>query len=1143
MSYQVRPSLVPSSRALSNDFLDNAELRLRAVVETTPGCVKVVAPDGTLLQMNKAGLNLVEADNENQVKGLNVFSLVSKEFRAQWKKNHDRVCRGETLTWQFQIVGLKGRRLWLETHATPFALSDGRTAHLAVTRDISKDRATETQLRQTVDQLKVIFESVAEAILVQDRNYRCVYANEVAARQCGFDSVEQFQNSPIEDALAKVELLTQDGRTFPFDRLTARRVLNGEEFAEEIYQVHNKVSRQVTFSKSTSRPIRDENGQVLYAVTVFRDITQEIRAQENARFLTDASTVFASSLNLNEIVASLGRLIVPKMADWYGIELVNSEGVLETVHAAHKDPSKVELALEMRRKFPPPPDKDEGVYKVLRTGEPLLFNQIPEDLYIRSAQSEEHAEILKRLKISSAFIVPLKVRDRVIGVMNLCHSESNRVFTNADKSLIMDFVSRASLAIENARLHSSVQNDKTKLNLALEAAKLGIFDWDAQTDALYWSERTRQIFDAEPGEELAGIQFYLNRIHPEDRNRVENTIQTAAAHFRDFYSEHRFITRDNQVRWVQCNGHPHFDRNGNLVRISGTAKDITWKKEAEINAAKVAQLQQIAALLLNKLEPYEIAKIIIDEGIKAIDAHAGSLALLQEPTRSLKVIYSRGYSKQQMQKWTDIPLETPVPLAKVVNENKPIILSSRQQLREHYPHLFGPLLNEKTEAIVAYPLRLDGKVIGTIGISFEKAQDLNLSFSSYIQTLCNQAAQAIERANTFNKAQEAMRKADQANAAKSAFLANMSHEIRTPMNAILGFSKLLQDSDLNADEREQYLSRIEANGDQLLHLIDDILDLSRIEAGQLKVNPASFSIRQMLREVADSLSVLVADKDIEIRMNISDQIPELLFCDYMRLKQILLNLVGNSAKFTKEGFIEIRARLSRTQRTCFIEVQDSGIGMTKEVQAALFKPFSQGDVSVTRKFGGTGLGLALSKKIARALGGNLKLLNSQPNQGSTFRVSIPALEGKPSSVEQGQTHDRDSEAQTHKLKVLLAEDSPDNQTLVSIYLKKSNLDLTVVSDGSAAVEAASQTEFDLILMDIQMPKLDGLRATEMIRSNGFKKPIIALTAHALPEEVQKSYQAGCNSHLTKPISRTDLLQEIHRYLNPNGGPRSSQLSS
>ncbi|WP_413586120.1 MHYT domain-containing protein [Bdellovibrio sp. HCB274] len=375
--------------------------------------------------------------------------------------------------------------------------------------------------------------------------------------------------------------------------------------------------------------------------------------------------------------------------------------------------------------------------------------------------------------------------------------------------------------------------------------------------------------------------------------------------------------------------------------------------------------------------------------------------------------------------------------------------------------------------------------------------------------------------------------AEEATKAKMSFLANMSHEIRTPMNSILGFAELLSSENLN-EEQEGFLERIQANGTLLLRVIDDILDLSKFEAGKMPMEKTLVSYSELVEEVRSSLSLLAEKKGISIEVEEVGNIPARIYSDPVRLRQILVNLIGNALKFSDKGPITVRLKAERFNGKIRIstEVQDVGIGISAEGQQKIFQAFGQADTSINRKFGGTGLGLVLSRHFARALGGDLSLLQSKEGEGSTFLFTI---------VSDDEEHLKDiavRKAEAPKppvtlmdfagknVKILLAEDMPDNQVLIRRYLRSNDFDVKCANDGFEVLKMVSRGDYDIILMDVQMPGMDGLQATRKLRSEGYTKPIIALTAHALREEVEKSLEAGCNAHLTKPINRAELLRAI-----------------
>lgn len=419
-----------------------------------------------------------------------------------------------------------------------------------------------------------------------------------------------------------------------------------------------------------------------------------------------------------------------------------------------------------------------------------------------------------------------------------------------------------------------------------------------------------------------------------------------------------------------------------------------------------------------------------------------------------------------------------------------------------------------------------------INVSYTAFRDSERKIKGVLVFVEDVTAQYLAR----SKVQELAEEAQLASQAKSQFLANMSHEIRTPMNAILGFSELLRDPDVTAQEHDEFVRRIRANGDHLLALIDDILDLSRVEAGKMSFENVDFSIVDMVSELNASFSVLAKGRTVQTRLELTNAIPSRVKSDPTRVRQIIMNMVSNAVKFTDSGSVDIRVTYvtSPASAVC-ITVRDTGIGIPENAQAELFKPFRQADNSITRRFGGTGLGLSLSRRIAEALGGSLILVKSKLGEGSTFQFTLPIGDVSDDELISAVTPASPTSSYDFYsgvlsgLTLLLAEDSPDNRAVLQAFLRKTEAKLIFAEDGIEAVRRAKNEKFDLILMDIQMPELDGLSATRELRRAGLAVPIVALTAHALPEEIKRSHEAGCNGHLTKPINRDELVSAILRF--------------
>jgi PAS domain S-box-containing protein len=378
------------------------------------------------------------------------------------------------------------------------------------------------------------------------------------------------------------------------------------------------------------------------------------------------------------------------------------------------------------------------------------------------------------------------------------------------------------------------------------------------------------------------------------------------------------------------------------------------------------------------------------------------------------------------------------------------------------------------------------------------------------------------------ESQQRLRELDQR---KDEFLANMSHEIRSPLAGIMGYAELLL-TKLKDPEEIECLKTIKESGDYLIEIVNDILDLSKIEAGKLVLNVEAVSPHAVLGEIHGLMDVRAREKRLPLVLRYDGVLPVTIHTDRTRLRQIVINLVSNAIKFTERGRVEIVAQFLKDVDLLQVEVIDTGIGIAAEHQARLFEPFTQSDSTSTRRYGGTGLGLTITRRLVEMLGGGISF-ESEPDKGSTFRVTIPTAPGQPASMPVHTTLRVDaaiSELPLRDLHVLVVDDRAEFCYLVSKYIKDAGGRPEAAGDGETAieaVEAAAKTDpFHAIVMDIQMPGIDGYETTRRIRAKGFQTPVIALTAAAMVGDREKCLQAGCDDYLTKPIDRSKLVHLV-----------------
>ncbi len=676
-----------------------------------------------------------------------------------------------------------------------------------------------------------------------------------------------------------------------------------------------------------------------------------------------------------------------------------------------------------------------------------------------------------------------------------------------DDKLPLYFVFQIQNMTKRKQTEVALENSEKRFELAMSVANDGIWDWNLETDTIAFDARYYTITGYDPNEFIQKRNEWKQRVHPDDLFQMESSMNDYITGTSDHYDvELRFLHKNGQYIWVRSRGKiVKVTKNGEPLRIVGTHADITDRREA---TEKLYQSEMLNKNILQNIPDLMWLK----------DVNGIYLACNPMMERFL------GVSSTEIIGKSDFDFFKPEIAELFLKQDQATIKADKPSTREvwlSYKNDNQKILYEMTNTSVKTD---NGTLIGVLGTTHD----------------------ITKRKENEEQLINAQLRAETANRAKSEFLANMSHEIRTPMNAILGFTDILMRLETDS-KKSHYLDTIHTSGQALLHLINDILDLSRIESGKMELQAHSISISALCIELNSLFSQKVSDKGLSFKCIVDDNVPNIIILDESRLRQVLINLIGNAVKFTHEGFIKLIINCQYLPEisdrvNLIMTVADSGIGIPKEQQETIFSSFAQVKGQKETLYGGTGLGLTITLQIINLMKGKVSV-ESEVDVGTTFSLFIPNIKIGSELTNSSLENHIDTETITFApASILIVDDVDYNREILATYLSDWDFKLYFAENGEQALEKALDIKPNIIFLDMKMPIMDGYEAAIKLKELEETEtiPIIAVTAFALNQD-EKVINKICDGYLRKPVNRNELIKELITFLENNATEKDNEI--
>lgn len=1057
----------------------------------------------------------------------------------------DRERNGEKVELEYRVVRQDGSERWIWDRAFPIFDDQGEVIRVAgIAADITERKLADDRLRESEERYRQLL-NVAPVGVGVHVNGRLVFVNAAAARMVGAQSPDELIGKPV------MEFVHPDERESTVNVL--RRMLMGEKGLYPREERFIRLDGSIVNMEVIATPLNYMGKSAVQVI--IQDITERMRAEnEINRHLAELEALYENGLAVGRLLEprEIGNRVISTFAhhlSWHHVTIrLLKEGSDELELVAYSLPHSDYDHSDAEQNFN---------FHISKSGQGLSGWAIQTGKPLRTGNVQEYPQYVNTYEgIQSGLYMPLTMGERVIGVIGV-ESEQPDAFTYQDERLLATLASQAAVAFENARLYQTLQqelSERRRIETALRSSETHyrdlansitdvMFELDHDLHYTHWNKAAEALTGIS-AENAMGRSMREIFGDTEEQAKIEKVYLDVLAerHSRTFETA---LTVDGQQNYFELNAYP------SMRGVSVVAKNITERKWSEKIMQKRFELMEYSA----HHSLAEVSQRVTDEVSELTKSEVAFLQFMDadQTTPSLQIWSTRASELMDaIGEQGHLNVEQAGVWSEAVRQRRPVIHNDYESLsnKNGLPEGHIQIVRE-----VVFPIIRNETIVGVIGVG-NKPQDYTQHdlesaerFTDYAWDIIERKQMEISLADERNQLAKRVdeRTTDliHANAnlaralrVKDEFLANMSHELRTPLNAILGLSESLAEQiagPLN-DKQSKYINTISESGHHLLSLINDILDLAKIEAGQITLDITTIDIRSVCEASIRMVKQQAQKKNQELVLEIDENIG-LMWADERRLKQMMVNLLSNAVKFTPENEkFGLKIVGNEQENKVTITVWDNGIGISEDDLSKLFQPFMQLDSGLARESTGTGLGLALVAQMARLHGGSVTV-ESNIGSGSRFSIFLPwepALAAD--TVEKMRTTGKFRAVRPdmkNKQTILLVEDTQEVVMMIRDYLELAGYNVVTAEDGLDAIEQAKLTHPDLILMDVQMPRMNGLEATQKLRSEARFKytPIIALTALAMPSDRERCLAAGMDDYVTKPINLRGLVKLIQNCLS------------